>query len=278
MSIKFTTTDVENAGPPKLLFEFLDIEVPENIEIEIKAALGKSEFIGSLQTNQINGVYLQPVNLKGIFHGNYVRKKKNGGEEIINGHERSMELGRIVGRPVKFYYDLISFYVIIENYKRKYNNMSDIEYEFTLVPHDFQKAVEPVGFLALKEQTIPLVDTDVSLKIGTGTNTTEDYINVIQELYQAPQNPSPGKTLPPIPGVDLTNPGNYFNELISSATQTAENVNVPNTSMNYVEIGKEAYKAKTSREGDWTTFKGTSNFKKVLDGVNIIEGAGILNK
>jgi hypothetical protein len=167
MSIKFTTTEYDKDKSIKLLFEFLDHEVPEDILIDLKTALGKNRFIGSIQTNQVNGVYIEPIILKGTFQGTYVREGENitgargsvnpSSPDIITAHERSLELGRLQGRVIKFFFDTIVMDVIVESYKRNYKNYTEIDYELVLQPHDFQEVTKPEGVIAMNENSVNLI-------------------------------------------------------------------------------------------------------------------------
>ncbi len=164
MSIKFTTTEKENPNI-SLLFEFLDHEVPEEVEITLRTSLGKNEFNGGLQSNQINGIFLEPITINGKFHGTYVRKDDSG-QNIITADERSQELGRLQGRVVKFFFENMTSYVIIERFRRVYKDLCDIQFELTLAPHDFQEVVKPEGVLYYNERGADLIKTDIPAKTG----------------------------------------------------------------------------------------------------------------
>lgn len=155
MTLKFTTTEFEHNGDTskiQLLFEFLDDEVPEVITFHEKTRLGLNEFVGSLQTHQIQGIYLQPIVLKGTFKGTKV--KVNGTK--LRAKDRCDQLGRLQGRPIKFFYEGIKQIVIIEDFKYTFHNYQKVDYEMTLRPHDVQEIIEPRNSVTIFEASIDI--------------------------------------------------------------------------------------------------------------------------
>lgn len=156
MSIKFTTTEIESKnGKLELLFEFLDKELPEEFSIDYMFQLGKTKYIGSLQSAQIMGAYLEPLVLTGKFIGTYVTPTG----ERITAKERSDELGRLALRPIKFFFENFKQIVIFEQYKRKIRNMEFVEFELVMFPHDIQNPVKPTLVIQLKESSMNLSAT-----------------------------------------------------------------------------------------------------------------------
>ncbi len=156
MTVKLTTTEVEaKNGKLELLFEFMDRELPEEFDIDYMTQLGKSKYIGSLQTAQIQGVYLEPLVLKGTFRGDSIMLDGTK----ITAKERSDQLGRLQLRPIKFFFENFKQIVIIEHYKRKIKNYNEIEYELTMFPHDIQNPVKPSLSKKLNESSKNLADT-----------------------------------------------------------------------------------------------------------------------
>lgn len=157
MSIKFTTTEIEsNNGKLQLLFEFLDRELPEEFNIDYMYELAKSKYIGSLQSAQIIGAYLEPMMIQGKFIGSYV----NANNEVITAKDRSDELGRLALRPIKFFFENFKQVVIFEHYKRKIKNLEYVEFELLMFPHDIQNPVKPSLSIKFKEDSKQYTETN----------------------------------------------------------------------------------------------------------------------
>jgi hypothetical protein len=188
MSIKFTTTEKDNPNI-SLLFEFLDHEVPEEVTISLKTVLGTNEFNGGLQSNQINGVFLEPISINGKFHGTYARTDDTG-QNIITADERSQELGRLQGKIVKFFFENMTSYVIIEKFSRTYRDLCDIDFELILKPHDFQEVVKPEGVLYYNERGADLIKTELPSKdTGFDGALLNDAIKAGNELVVDAEQP-----------------------------------------------------------------------------------------
>lgn len=161
MSIKFTTTEIEsNNGKLQLLFEFLDRELPEEFNIDYMYELAKSKYIGSLQSAQIIGAYLEPMMIQGKFIGSYI----NANNEIITAKDRSDELGRLALRPIKFFFENFKQVVIFEHYKRKIKNLEYVEFELLMFPHDIQNPVKPSLSTKFKESSKQYSEIDTEEK------------------------------------------------------------------------------------------------------------------
>lgn len=140
MTIKFTKTGVgaEN-GIETLLFEFQNHESPKELPLKYVTELATQKYVGSLQTNQLQGAYLQPISWEGQFKGNSL----NYDNQIITAKERADELGRLQGRVLKFWYEGIKQLVIISEYETIYAGYNKVKYKITLQPHDIQIAINP---------------------------------------------------------------------------------------------------------------------------------------
>ena len=154
MTVKFTTTEIDagKEGKIELLFEFLDHELGEGFDIDYMFQLGKSKYVGSLQSSQIQGAYLQPLVLRGTFYGTTIMKDGTK----LTAKKRSDQLGQLAMRPVKFFFDNFKQIVIIEEFKRKIRNLERVEFELTMQPHDIQNPISP-------SETKKFLDTNSSV-------------------------------------------------------------------------------------------------------------------
>jgi len=140
MSLKFTKCGVgSESGDESLLFEFLDQECPEFIELEWVSELVNHKFIGSLQTHQHQGVFLEPITFNFKFFGAYIDKDNNP----ITAKRRFDQLARLQGRVIKFWFEGIKQLVIIKNCKVQFHNYQHVSGSLTLAPHDLQVAIKP---------------------------------------------------------------------------------------------------------------------------------------
>jgi hypothetical protein len=151
MTIKFTKTGFGNEkNNEALLFEFLDHELSDKIELKSKTLKNSNEFVGSLQTSQITGTLIEPISFNGKFFGDYVDNQNR----IIRAKERFDQLQNLNGRPVKFWIDGFKVIVIISNLKLIAEDYDSCSYEIALQPHDFIEPpiptlVEPVYDMAV---------------------------------------------------------------------------------------------------------------------------------
>lgn len=167
MTIKFTKCGVgSELNDETLLFEFLDHECPEFIEFEWSSSLVKNKFIGSLQTNQHNGIFLEPFSLDFTFFGSYVDKVGNR----ITAKERFDQLSRLQGRALKFWFEGIKQIVIIEKLKPRFYNYEHVTGTITLSPHDLQVTIAPEKVESFKQKSYIFSTTDVD----TNTKETTD--------------------------------------------------------------------------------------------------------
>jgi len=145
MTMKITKTGRgSERNDESLLFEWLNHEVPESIKLSYETSLNTNRFAGSLQTNQIVGIYLEPITFSGEFFGEYISKNNNKSLEYITAKERSDQLARLQGRIIKFWFEGIKQLVIIQKYEIDIKNYNHIEYTITLQPHDIQLPISPI--------------------------------------------------------------------------------------------------------------------------------------
>ena len=97
MSVKLTTPHSKLADV-KLLFEFLDNELPEYIDIEYVTKLGKTVFINNLQNSQVKGIYIMPITIEAELHGTYWSSNESPKAKQITAKERADQLGRLQGK------------------------------------------------------------------------------------------------------------------------------------------------------------------------------------
>lgn len=145
MTMKITKTGRgSEANDESLLFEWLNHEVPESIKLSYETMLSTNKFAGSLQTNQIMGIYLEPITFSGEFFGEYISKNNNNQLEYITAKERSDQLARLQGRIIKFWFEGIKQLVIIQKYEIEILNYNHVQYTISLQPHDIQLPITPI--------------------------------------------------------------------------------------------------------------------------------------
>ena len=144
-----------------LLFEWLNHEVPESIKLSYETMLNTNKFAGSLQTNQIMGVYLEPITFSGEFFGEYISINNANKFEYITAKERSDQLSRLQGRIVKFWFEGIKQLVIIQKYEIDIKNYNHIEYTLTLQPHDIQLPINPIDVKQYLAKSFIQADTKI---------------------------------------------------------------------------------------------------------------------
>lgn len=197
MSVKITKTGV---GKEKedLLFEFLPHELPDHISIKYVTALGKSRFVGSLQNNQVQGAYLEPITFSGMFFGTYVTNQGT----IINAKERSDELGKLQGRIIKFYYENFKTLAIIEDFEKKIYDYGKIEYTITFQPHDIQNPIRPSVGKTFAQNSI--FNANLTLPEAKGTEEMKDGFDNFNKKFEGDVNAANAK-IPQAP-----NDGEWF--------------------------------------------------------------------
>jgi len=163
MSIKFTkTARGSEQGSETLLFQFLDHECPEKLTLDYSSDLVTNKFIGSLQTNQHNGIYLQPISWQGEFFGGYIPYvAENNSGQYMTAKERFDQLGRLQGRVIKFWYEGIKQLVIISKLEASFIDYNRVEYSITLQPHDIQIFIKPEAIKPIIQKSNILMATVV---------------------------------------------------------------------------------------------------------------------
>lgn len=174
MTIKFTKTGVgAEFNIETLLFEFKDEECPKELNLEYETALATNQYVGSLQTNQMQGIYLQPITWQGTFFGGSLDIDNN----YITAKERADELDRLQGRVIKWWYEGIKQLVIIKKFKYTYKGYNDVDYEITLQPHDIQIAIKPSDQDVRVQENLSLISDDITKgdpsKNGSGFNVSD---------------------------------------------------------------------------------------------------------
>jgi hypothetical protein len=168
MTIKFTKTGVGSENKDEsLLFEFLDHEVPSNLELEWETTLATSKFANDNQTNQIIGTYLKPITFTGKLYGDYLDSKNR----IVRTNDRYEQLKRLEKRIIKFWYEGIKQLVVIDELKKDYHSINEIVYTITLQPHDIQFSIEPSKTQQFSDESAFALTTPTSgAKLPTGVN------------------------------------------------------------------------------------------------------------
>jgi hypothetical protein len=226
MSIKFTkTARGSEQGSETLLFQFLDHECPEKLPLEYNSDLVTNKFIGSLQTNQHNGVYLQPISWQGEFFGGYIPYiAENNSGQYMTAKERFDQLGRLQGRVIKFWYEGIKQLVIISKLDSTFIDYNRVEYSITLQPHDIQIFVKPEAIKAIIQKS--------NIQINTPTNDPANFKDEgIIQFDLVGDHPSDAKKAPAKPSLKL--PPNFSNadvEYYKEAVKSAYRDRVLNVS------------------------------------------------
>lgn len=159
MSVKLTKCGVgAESGDETLLFEFLDRELPESIKFVYKTEHSNNRFHGSLQTNQVNGVFFEEFFVKFRFKGTYLNSKN----KYIIAKERFDQLSRLQGRALKFWFENIKQIVIVSELSFEIFNYNHIEGELHLKAHDLQVAIKPTEVQKIAQQSFIFIQTDAS--------------------------------------------------------------------------------------------------------------------
>lgn len=176
MSIKITTTEAENQELT-LLFEFNDYEVPEQVDIDYNTSLANNRFAGGLQTNQINGIYLEPISLSVLFKGTMVMKDGTR----VSAKDRFDQLARLQGRPIKLFIENFKTICIIKSIKITFKNVEHIEAEIVFQPHDFQLPIKPTQAKQFAETFKELTDTVIP-KPPANENILKAFFRAISDM------------------------------------------------------------------------------------------------
>lgn len=185
MTIKFTKTGVgAESGVETLLFEFRDEECPKELSIEYETALATNQYVGSLQTNQMQGIYLQPITWQGTFFGGCL----DINNAYLTAKERADELDRLQGRVIKWWYEGIKQLVIIKKFKYTYKGYNEVDYEITLQPHDIQIAIRPSDQDVKVQESLSLISDDITKGTPNPSGLTADKLpRVVTETLNIEQ-------------------------------------------------------------------------------------------
>lgn len=157
-------TEITKEAAKAIEFQFYPKELPENISIKRRTKLNKIEYNGGVITNQIIGIYQEPIEWEGCFFGTY-----NEGSKLISAKQRADELKKLQGRPIRCVFAVPSGehkipgitsagmtgnneepkptgdsgVYIIEELDFTIHNHADIDYRIKLAPHVSQKKIKP---------------------------------------------------------------------------------------------------------------------------------------
>jgi hypothetical protein len=177
--------DIKN-DPNRVAFMFQQKELPENISINSRTKLNTIEYNGGIITNQLIGVYDQPIEWEGCFFGSYPNNQY--------AKDRADEIKSFLGRPVKFTFAVPTSNSVeipensvpktsghtgiyyIEEYDVTINNYADVNYRIKLVPHVSQSQAKPKE---IEVQTIKILEENV-------------YSSTNAILKAKPKNPQAG--------------------------------------------------------------------------------------
>ena len=159
--------DIKN-NPNRVAFIFQQKELPESISINSRTKLNTIEYNGGIITNQIIGIYEQPIEWEGCFFGTYPNNQY--------AKQRADEIKTFLGRPLKFVFAVPTSnsnpipenslpktaghegVYIIEEYDVKINNYADVDYRIKVVPHVSQSQAKPkaieIEVIKVSEETI----------------------------------------------------------------------------------------------------------------------------
>jgi hypothetical protein len=154
-----------------IIFQFYRRELPEAVPMPKKTKVNHLEYNGGFQTNQIFGVFDQPVEWTGMFYGTYV---EDG--ETITAKQRLDKLMACMGKPVRVGFPVETgdpapgldlnpskkssdyhsgdkgTYIIEEVNPRIYSHLK-VEYTIRLVPHQRQEKIKPGETTTIKIET-----------------------------------------------------------------------------------------------------------------------------
>lgn len=187
-------TEITNDPRAKIEFQFYPKELPENISINRRTKLNKIEYNGGMVTNQIIGVYYEPIEWEGCFFGTY-----NSGDEenrTILAKERADQLQKLLGKPIRCVFAVPAKpedYVpgiselsakeqiepsktvghkgiyIMEALDITIHNYADVDYKITLVPHMRQEKIKPKEISVQAIKVIPENITNASDNIANSS-------------------------------------------------------------------------------------------------------------
>lgn len=153
-------TQANGKGSEKIIFQFLPRELPEVIPFAYKTKLNHIEYNGGFHTNQIIGIYPEPVEWEGLFYGTY--QFKQGQKQ--SAKERAFQLKQLMGRPLRCVFAVPNsntgsassnvgkedskfsgeaMVCIIEELSLEVSDYADVKYRIKLMPHQRQEKIKP---------------------------------------------------------------------------------------------------------------------------------------
>lgn len=152
-------TQADGKGAEDIVFQFFPRELPEMIPIAYKTKLNHIEYNGGFHTNQIIGIYPEPVEWEGLFYGTY----KIGGKNQ-SAKERAFQLKKLMGRPLRCVFAVPTdstkdlgdnigkpdskftgekMVCVIEELNFEISDYADVKYRIKLMPHQRQEKIKP---------------------------------------------------------------------------------------------------------------------------------------
>ena len=128
---------ITDANDDKQSFTFLTREYPEEIKFDKKATINHIEYAGGFQTNQLIGVYNQPLDWSGLFYGTY-----NGEKGTILANHKANTLHGFVGKVVNIEINEHKKMYLVESVELKVKNPTNVEYSIKLVPHQTMEKIK----------------------------------------------------------------------------------------------------------------------------------------
>jgi hypothetical protein len=181
-------TDPSNKkGPQEAIeFQFYPKELPENISINRRTKINKIEYNGGMISNQIIGVYYEPIEWEGCFFGTYMDNSISS--KSITAKERADKLAQFLGMPIRCVFAVPSGnekeipgigdvsnndgknsepskvvghrgVYIMESLDITIHNYADVDYKIVLVPHMRQEKIKPKE---VSVQAIKIIPENIS--------------------------------------------------------------------------------------------------------------------
>lgn len=183
-------TSADGRGPEEVIFQFYPRELPETIPFGFKTKVNHIEYPGGFVTNQIIGIYQDPIEWEGTFFGTY----KDADGKVITAKERAFKIKELLGMPIRCVFAVptqeskaipgfgeetnvgkkdtgensagikngVSYVYIIEEYEMKVSNYTDVDYRIKLTPHQRQEKIKP------KEVTVAAIKVDMGAAQAAG--------------------------------------------------------------------------------------------------------------
>lgn len=188
-------TDASGKAAEKILFQFYPRELPESIPIGFKTKVNHIEYNGGFTTNQIIGIYEEPIEWEGCFYGTYaIDETKNE-----TAKDRAFKLKNLLGKPLRCVFAVptsstsksnpgfdskthdgkedsglrngYAHVYIIEQLDLKVSNYTDVDYKIRLIPHQRQEKIKP------KDVEIAAIKIDFESAQSASTRINKKPIN-----------------------------------------------------------------------------------------------------